>query len=243
MGEEEAIDRRSKFELIRAAMRSMPISRAYMVQFWLYFGLFASYIYLTDWFGKKVTNGDPHSDDLNEVEAYRYGVKIASIGLSFGAILAVCGSMLLPVIINKCGYRWTWFFCMLFYGIMLLSTPFCDSINFALVIVTCLGIGQATAMVIGWSIVTETVVDGNQKGLYTTLFSTSHTIPELVVALVSGEIIHLFDNNVSAVLAIGGVAALFGANACLYIVEPSVWLKQQKLMRRQNRIFSNRQNG
>merc|ERR1740123_25053 len=135
--------------------------------------------------------------------------------------------MLLPVIISCAGYRWTWVFCMLFYAVMMLSTPFCDSIEFALVIVTCLGIGQAAAMVIGWSIVTETVVDGNQKGLYTTLFSTSHTIPELVVALVSGEIIHLFDNNVSAVLAIGGVTALFGANSALYIVEPGNWLKRQ----------------
>eukprot|EP01083_Nonionella_stella_P011661 33123_1 len=236
---------RSKFERIRDALRTMPrpISRAYVVQFWLYFGLFASYIYLTDWFGKRVTHGSPDSLDPEEVELYRYGVRIASIGLSFGAIFAVIGSMCLPVIISKCGYRWTWFFCMLFYGVMLLMTPFCDTINMGLLIVTCLGIGQAAAMVIGWSIVTETVAHTDQKGVYTTLFTTSHTVPELVVALIAGEIIFLFDNHVSAVLAVGGVAALFGANSALYVVEPKKWLAKQAWLKRQNRVLQNRQMG
>ena len=236
---------KSKFQRIKEALYNMPrpISRAFMVQFWLYFGLFASYIYLTDWFGKKVTHGDPHSENENEVEAYRFGVRIASIGLSFGAIFAVIGSMLLPLIISKCGYRWTWFVCMIFYAVMLLMTPFCDTINMGLIIVTCLGIGQAAAMVIGWSIVTETVAEGDQKGVYTTLFTTSHTVPELLVALVAGEIIFLFDNHVSAVLAVGGVAALFGANSALYIVEPKKWLAKQAWLKRQNRVLRNRQNG
>lgn len=236
---------KSKFQRIKEALYTMPrpISRAFMVQFWLYFGLFASYIYLTDWFGKKVTKGSPHSDDPDIVEAYRFGVRIASIGLSFGAIFAVIGSMLLPVIISKIGYRWTWFFCMIFYAIMLLMTPFTNSINMGLIIVTCLGIGQAAAMVIGWSIVTETVAISDQKGVYTTLFTTSHTVPELVVALIAGEIIYLFDNHVSSVLACGGVAALFGANSALYIVEPKKWLAKQAWLKRQNRVLRNRQNG
>eukprot|EP00485_Elphidium_margaritaceum_P009877 CAMPEP_0202685924 /NCGR_PEP_ID=MMETSP1385-20130828/1732_1 /ASSEMBLY_ACC=CAM_ASM_000861 /TAXON_ID=933848 /ORGANISM="Elphidium margaritaceum" /LENGTH=599 /DNA_ID=CAMNT_0049340397 /DNA_START=1637 /DNA_END=3433 /DNA_ORIENTATION=+ len=216
---------KTKFQRIKEAVVNMPlpISRAFMVQFWLYFGLFSSYIYLTDWFGKRVTHGSPQSDDPEQVEAYRFGVRLASIGLSFGAIFAVFGSMLLPVIIGACGYRWTWFCCMLFYGVMMLMTPFCNSITMGLVIVTCLGIGQAAAMVIGWSIVTETVAEGDQKGVYTTLFTTSHTVPELLVALTAGVIIHVFDDHVSAVLAVGGVAALFGANSALYIVEPKKW--------------------
>ena len=236
---------KSKFQRIKEALYTMPrpISRAFMVQFWLYFGLFASYIYLTDWFGKKVTKGSPHSEDPDIVEAYRFGVRIASIGLCFGAIFAVIGSMLLPVIISKIGYRWTWFFCMIFYAIMLLMTPFTNSINMGLIIVTCLGIGQAAAMVIGWSIVTETVAASDQKGVYTTLFTTSHTVPELVVALIAGEIIFLFDNHVSSVLACGGVAALFGANSALYIVEPKKWLAKQAWLKRQNRVLRNRQNG
>merc|ERR550539_1334835 len=106
---EEAGDERSKFQRVRAAIRTCPkpISRAFMVQFWLYFGLFSSYIYLTDWFGKKVTGGDPQSDDPYDVEQYRYGVRMASIGLSFGATFAVVGSIVLPFIIRKLGYRWT----------------------------------------------------------------------------------------------------------------------------------------
>jgi len=236
---------KSKCQRIKEALYTMPrpISRAFMVQFWLYFGLFSSYIYLTDWFGKKVTHGSPHSDDEAEVDAYHFGVRLASIGLSFGAVFAMIGSMLLPLVIGVCGYRWTWFFCMLFYGVMLLMTPFCNSINMGLVIVTCLGIGQAAAMVIGWSIVTETVAEGDQKGVYTTLFTTSHTVPELCVALIAGQLIKLFDNQVSAVLAVGGVAALFGANSALYIVEPKKWLAKQRWLKRQNRILRNRQNG
>merc|ERR1719242_2028185 len=238
---------RSKFQRIKDAVSAMPrpISRAYLVQFWLYFGLFASYIYLTDWFGKKVTGGDPHSSDARGVERYRYGVRMASIGLSFGAVFAVVGSMILPLIIKRFGYRWTWFFCMLFYASFLLATPFCSSIAMGLVIVTCLGIGQATAMVIGWSIVTETVAKSDQKGIYTTLFSTSHTVPELVTALSAGEIIHLFGSQVSAVLAVGGVFALFGANAALYIVEPRKWLAKQAWLERHSRArqIRDRQSG
>jgi len=238
---------RSKYQRIKDAVGSMPrpISRAYLVQFWLYFGLFASYIYLTDWFGKKVTGGDPHSNDDDVVERYRYGVRMASIGLSFGAIFAVVGSMVLPFIIKRFGYRWTWFFCMLLYASFLLATPFCSSIAMGLVIVTCLGIGQATAMVIGWSIVTETVAKSDQKGIYTTLFSTSHTVPELVTALSAGEIIHLFGSQVSAVLAVGGIFALFGANAALYIVEPKKWLAKQAWLERHSRArqIRDRQSG
>merc|ERR1719295_341902 len=200
---------------------------------------------MTDWFGKKVTNGDPMSDDEELIEQYRLGVRLASIGLCFGAIFAVVGSMVLPVIIRAVGYRWTWFCCMLFYAVFLLMTPFCHgSVPMGLTIVTCLGIGQAAAMVIGWSIVTETVADAqwaHQKGIYTTLFTTSHTVPELVVALVAGEVIHLFDDHVSAVLAFGGVCALFGANSALYVVEPKKWLAQQRWMRRQDRVLRNRQ--
>merc|ERR1719242_1143529 len=239
--------RESKWKRIKKALVTMPrpISRAYLVQFWLYFGLFSSYIYLTDWFGKKVTGGDPQSDDPYDVEQYRYGVRMASIGLSFGATFAVVGSMVLPFIIRKLGYRWTWFFCMLFYASFLLATPFCSSIAMGLVIVTCLGIGQATAMVIGWSIVTETVAKSDQKGIYTTLFSTSHTVPELVTALSAGEIIHLFGSQVSAVLAVGGVFALFGANAALYIVEPRKWLAKQAWLERHSRArqIRDRQSG
>jgi len=237
----------SKWQRIKKALVSMPrpISRAYLVQFWLYFGLFASYIYLTDWFGKKVTGGDPQSNDEEIVEKYRYGVRMASIGLSFGAIFAVVGSMILPLIIKRCGYRWTWFFCMLFYATFMLMTPFCNSIGMGLMIVTCLGIGQAAAMVIGWSIVTETVAKSDQKGIYTTLFSTSHTVPELVTALSAGEIIHLFGDQVSAVLAVGGVFALFGANAALYVIEPKKWMQQQAWLDRYQRArqIRDRQSG
>merc|ERR1719242_1644297 len=239
--------RESKCQRIKKALVSMPrpISRAYLVQFWLYFGLFSSYIYLTDWFGKKVTGGDPQSDDPYDVEQYRYGVRMASIGLSFGATFAVVGSMVLPFIIRKLGYRWTWLCCMLVYAVFLLMTPFCSSIAMGLVIVTCLGIGQAAAMVIGWSIVTETIAASDQKGIYTTLFSTSHTVPELVTALTAGEIIHLFGSQVSAVLAVGGVFALFGANAALYIVEPRKWLAKQAWLERHSRArqIRDRQSG
>merc|ERR1712130_508997 len=117
----------------------------------------------------------------------------------------------------------------------MLMTPFCSSIPMGLVIVTCLGIGQAAAMGIGWSIVTETVAKSDQKGIYTTLFSTSHTVPELVTALSAGEIIHLFGSQVSAVLAVGGVFALFGANATLYVIEPKKWMQQQAWLDRYQR--------
>jgi len=40
-----------------------------------------------------ITHGVPYSELESEVDLYRYGVRIASIGLCFGAIFAVVGSI------------------------------------------------------------------------------------------------------------------------------------------------------
>ena len=59
----------------------IPIRRAFVVQYWVWFAHFAVAMYLTDWFGKNIMNGSPDSSNAHEVDLYELGVKYANVGL------------------------------------------------------------------------------------------------------------------------------------------------------------------
>ena len=216
----------------------LPIIRAWIVQFWVYFSHFTTFIYLTDWFGKIVTNGEPNDDSLRT--DYENGVKLGNVGLTLLAFISIIVSLCLPRIIPRIiSYQVCWMICMLEYAIVLICLSLLEAIEsswlknnqtleiwIAIILIGLIGIPFAASMVIPWTIVTQTLIYYKQEcngkeGLFTTVFNSSQCFSEIVVAVGAGSVITAFNDDISSVLFAGGIGALIGMISCLGIIDPT----------------------
>ncbi|CAN0110701.1 unnamed protein product [Discosporangium mesarthrocarpum] len=86
-----------------------------------------------------------------------------------------------------------------------------------------LGFPLAATYQIPWSIVTATTsraLHSEEKALYATTFNLSQCLPEILMALLGGPIVEIFNGQVSAALAMGGVGGFLGAVLCFWVIEP-----------------------
>uniref|UniRef100_A0A7S2XZ65 Uncharacterized protein n=1 Tax=Fibrocapsa japonica TaxID=94617 RepID=A0A7S2XZ65_9STRA len=218
-----------------------PIARAFWVQFWSYFAWDCTFIYGSDWMGRVVYGGDPEADeDSPEYRLFYDGVTAANLGFLLMALISIGWGLALPWACRRCpgGIRVVWGACLLLLCILLFSTTAVGEgqRGQAVFLFALLGFPKAVAYQIPWSIVTVTLAAdgqeqsstasqydlglGNRRGLYTTIFNLSQASPEILVSLLGGPCIYVFNGHLTSVLVMGGLGALAAVGLCVRVLEP-----------------------
>ena len=115
-----------------------------------------------------------------------------------------------------------WLSTQVVFAVALLMTPLTRSITGALVLFSALSFPLAAAFTIPWSIVTLKLRHHlqHERCLYTATFNLSQASPGIIVSLFAGLAVKLFNQNLSAILAVGGLSAFASALCVLFVDVP-----------------------
>eukprot|EP01083_Nonionella_stella_P078014 213288_1 len=207
-----------------------PITRAFIVKFWSYCGAFTQSVYIADWFGKSIMNGNPDGCkpqfyNQESCNAYHKGVKYANVGFTLMALSSLVVSMVLPSFIRRFGYRTVYCAVLFEFGLVFVALGMCSNVIVAIVLISCNGVAFSAAQIVGWGIVTETLslIKSKKKGLYTTIFNVANCLPQIFIALIAYPIISYFDHDLSSILFTAAISCFIGAICSLFIIEPKEW--------------------
>lgn len=212
------------YKLLAEAPR--PFWRVFVVQLFTWFGFFSLFVFVNAWVGTNVYLGEgtaPHgSEPRNLFEA---GVRLGGVGNALTALVTVVFSMIIPKLLQRFGILRTYAFSQAVEAMCLLSahhirgTPGQSAPSTMLKLATVLDIGAfgivwATTMGVPWAIIGKALSEDERYqpriGLFTTLFNVSQSFPQLFVSFGSPFILSMYDNDVSAVMFVGGVLAMVG---------------------------------
>lgn len=197
----------------------VEIRKVFVVQFFNYLAWFATFIYLTDWFGEVLYDSEPDTED------YDKGVRVGNLALFFMSMSSLVWAFLFPRGIAHFGVIRLWTGLQLVFALCLIILCFVKSTSLAIFIILCTGGHFASVYVLPWSIVTLSAVDApDKKGIFTAAFNLSQCLPELVVSVIGGGYLQIFNGNLSSIFGLASVAALAGAWAVQYVIVPKAML-------------------
>lgn len=213
------------YSMLRDAPR--PFWRVFAVQLFTWFGFFSLFVFVNPWVGTNVFLGRGAAPEGSvQREHFEAGVRLGGIGNTLTALVTVLYSPLITTLLARFGILRTYIFSQFVEAICLISAHFIRGIpgqkepSSWLKLATILDIGSfgivwATTMGVPWAIIGKALNDDPEYqpriGLFTTVFNVSQSFPQLFVSFGSPLILEQFNNDVSAVMFIGGLLALVGA--------------------------------
>merc|ERR1712154_533217 len=193
------------------------VGRCWIVQFCTYFSNFACWVYLTDYFGENIMNGDAldvnsksSPSEIIARQRYDLGVEYGNLAFMFiagiSAVFSFCG----PKLVELCGLKKLWIGCLLTYSVVMIFSPFIKDLNTALFLFSFIGLPMGASFTLPWTVVSSysSQKDPNNAGLWLSSLNIAECGPELTVGLLGGLIIDRFNNNVSSVFFIAGIVNL-----------------------------------
>jgi hypothetical protein len=204
-----------------------PFWRVFAVQLFTWFGFFSLFVFVNAWVGTNVYLGRGSAPEGSAMrELFEDGVRLGGVGNALTALVTVTYSTLLPSLLQRYGVLGTYGFSQLVEATCLITAHFIRGAagqgepSAVLKLATVLDIGSfgvvwATTIGVPWSIIGKALNDDPEYqpriGLFTTVFNVSQSFPQLFVSFGSPFILARFDNDVSAVMFLGGLLALVGA--------------------------------
>lgn len=212
------------FKKIYHGLTHMPsvVARVCIIQFFCWIGWFTYIVYMSDWVGEGIYNGDPYAVDGTPAKnRYDDGVRAAALAMTYQAAVTMAFSFLLPkAVLPYVGIKAVYFFGNLMLGILLMSTIFINEIIGATVIIALCGIPWAITMVLPFTIIGQGV-DATESGLYMGALNIFVVLPQLIVAFTAGFLIDLFHHDIASALVAGGIAAIIAAGCVFYLKMPN----------------------
>lgn len=239
------------FHIVKQSFKgihTMPLSvrRAFAVQFFSYFAFMCVFIYGADWIAKNIAGGNAEAPVASrEHKLFDQGIRAANLGfLVMGGISIVLGPIL-PIIVSSLGVKPVWLFTQVIFTLSLFTTPLISSINGAIAVFAMLAIPLAAAFTIPWAIVTLTLRNTLQRerGLYTATFNLSQALPGIIVSLIAGKVVRIFAGDLSAVLALGGLAAFISAVFTFFLEVPDAFYNNETNVKPQKKIQTTAEEG
>jgi len=126
-------------------------------------------------------------------------------------------SAILPKLIAFFGVKPVYFAGNLIQGFCLLSTLFIHNVYAAITVISLLGIPWAVTMVLPFTIIGQGV-DATESGLYMGALNIFVVLPQLLVAVSMGALIHAFNDNDAASFAVGGVSSIIAACCVFFLI-------------------------
>lgn len=213
------------YSMLRDAPR--PFWQVFAVQLFTWFGFFSLFVFVNPWVGTNVFLGRGAAPEGSvQRELFEAGVRLGGVGNTLTALVTVLYSPLITSLLERFGILRTYLFSQLVEAACLISAHFIRGSpgqkepSKLLKLATILDIGSfgivwATTMGVPWAIIGKALNDDPEYqprvGLFTTVFNVSQSFPQLFVSFGSPFILQQFNNDVSAVMFIGGLLALVGA--------------------------------
>jgi len=210
---------RNPFVEIFWGIAKMPnaMKRVCLVQFFTWVAWFTYILYITAWVGTDIFHGDPSSKDEALVALFNEGVRRAALGLAINAVVTVAVSLILPPLAARVGIKPCYCAGQLILAACLILTLFVKTEAGALTIIAFCGIPWAVVMVFPFTLVAM-AVDESQAGTYMGVLNIFVVLPQLCVSLGIGQVVKLFNGNLAAPLAVGGVSSLIAAGLVWILV-------------------------
>eukprot|EP01084_Bolivina_argentea_P036051 66730_1 len=163
------------------------VKRCWFIQFCAYFGHFANWVYLCEYFGTQIMNGDPdRNSDTHDL--YKLGVEYGNLSFMFISVISVVFSFCITKIVHLFGLKNTWMACLITYALVMVSSLFIYNVYVALFVFSFAGIPMAASFTIPWGIVASysSRYDADRACLWTVVLNIAECGPELTVALTAG---------------------------------------------------------
>jgi maltose/moltooligosaccharide transporter len=201
---------------ISHAILNMPkrMRKLALVQFFTWPGLFLMWFYYSPAVARNIYNAVSETDPL-----YTKGVEFAGLTLSFYNIVTFLFALVLPLIADKIGRKFTHGLCLLAGALGLISVAFISNPNLLFVSMTGVGIAWASILSMPYAMLSGCLPE-NKVGIYMGIFNFFIVLPEIIASLFFGWIMsHLLENNRLTAVMIGGVLMIVAALLCLRINE------------------------
>ncbi|CAN8075348.1 unnamed protein product [Agarophyton chilense] len=201
-----------------------PFWGVFGVQLCTWCGFFALFVYVNTWVGHNVFMGDgskPISDTRRQL--FDAGVRLGGTANAMTAAVTIAYSCILPRMVRAYGVTSMYLVSQCVEAITLMGAMFIrarsspPSVLLQLVAVLnvgAFGVVWATTMSLPWTLIVRALECDSyyaaKKGLFTTVFNASQSLPQLVVAVVAPLILAARD-DAADVMFVGGMVAVVGA--------------------------------
>eukprot|EP00817_Percolomonadidae_sp_ATCC50343_P007120 CAMPEP_0117423710 /NCGR_PEP_ID=MMETSP0758-20121206/4272_1 /TAXON_ID=63605 /ORGANISM="Percolomonas cosmopolitus, Strain AE-1 (ATCC 50343)" /LENGTH=317 /DNA_ID=CAMNT_0005207047 /DNA_START=818 /DNA_END=1767 /DNA_ORIENTATION=+ len=197
------------------------LMRICIVQFLSWFGWFAYLMFITDWMGKSIFEGNP--DDPNLQALYDEGVRWGSFGLAGQAVVSFISAPFIPLATRCISEKYILMMGQIVLAIVL-ALPFGLSYLPNMLYRKILAIGVISLFGIPWSVtmtipfvLTAGVSAQRTKGIFLGSLNIFVTIPQLMCALVSSIFFKFISDDTSILLLCGSVSVFISIFLCLLL--------------------------
>ena len=212
------VGRDNGFSQVMHDIYAMPTTmrRLAVVQFFSWFALFAMWIYTT----ATVTTvyygtSDPTSAGYN-TGANWVGVLFAAYN-GFAALAAIA----IPAMANRLGLRRSHLINLALGGLGLASLPFMPHEDWLILSMVGVGFAWASILSLPYALLSDSV-PAQKMGVYMGIFNFFIVIPQLVAVATLGYILkHVFADDPSKILVLGGASMLAAGLCVLRVPEPA----------------------
>ncbi|MBS1680140.1 MAG: MFS transporter [Bacteroidetes bacterium] len=198
------------------AIVNMPgrMHKLALVQFFTWPGLFLMWFYYSPAVARNIFGAANESDPL-----YAHGIEFAGLTLSFYNVVTFLFALVIPLIANKIGRKYTHALCLLAGALGLISVAFISNPNLLFVSMTGVGIAWASILSMPYAMLSGCLPE-NKIGIYMGIFNFFIVLPEIIASLFFGWFMaHVLDNNRLAAVMLGGVLMIVAALVCLRLNE------------------------
>lgn len=191
-----------------------PFWRVFLVQCFTWFGWFTVFVFGTSWVGAEVFNGSfTAAEGTQKRELYDSGVRMGNLGLALQSVVTIASSPLLTPLMHRTSAQAVYFLASVVFGVSLSSALVLTQRWQAWLATGALaatGFPWAVTMSIPWSLMSEAVTRSapQNAGIYFTMFNLSQCIPEVLVSLITEEVMRVTGRQ-ATVLAMGGMCLHF----------------------------------
>jgi maltose/moltooligosaccharide transporter len=206
------------FSQVMTDIYAMPTTmrRLAIVQFFSWFALFAMWIYTTAtvtsvYYGTTDTTSAAYNTGANWV-----GVLFAAYN-GFAALAAIA----IPYMASRLGLRKSHLINVVLGGIGLASLPFMPNENWLVLSMVGVGFAWASILSLPYALLSDSL-PAQKMGVYMGIFNFFIVIPQLVAVATLGYILkHVFADDPSKILILGGASMIVSGLCVLRVPEPA----------------------
>jgi len=219
------------FKTIYHGIKNMPpvVSRVCVVQFFSWIAWFTFILFITDWVGEAVFEGDPYAaEGTPNRAAFDNGVRHGALALSWNAAVTMVMSVILPKLVHCVGFRAVFFTSQMILATCLILTKWVTSPQGAQAIILVCGVPWAVTMALPFTIVGQGV-STRESGLYMGALNIFVVLPQIMVAVFIPFVISIFDHEVVAALVAGGISSIIAALFALRLITPTPTIEIEEI--------------
>jgi maltose/moltooligosaccharide transporter len=201
---------------IGSAVYTMPpvMRQLAWVQVFSWLGLFCIFLYFPPAIAHHIFGAKSQSSPI-----YTAGIAWAGLCLAIADAICCLVSFMLAPVVQRFGASITYAFCLFCGAISLISLVLVPNQYWLFLPMVGLGIARSGILALPYSMLAR-ALPPEEIGIYMGLFNAFIVIPQIIAALGVGWILsHWLDNNLLAVLFIGGAVMLIGSVFSLRIKE------------------------